>query len=242
MTMVLLVVLALAGAPGGVEAAEIEAVLARMEAAYAAVHSYTARFIREERIGDVLRPREEGLLKFQRPGRLYLRWIAGPPRGREILFVEGRDDERILVHEPAGLGRLFTIAMPPDSPRVFRESRHPITDVGVGPLLGLIAGNARRALRHGDLTVVMGPGPEGAGRRVELVLPREPAKGYYCYRALVSVDGATGLPVEATIFDWDDRQVAFYAYRDLKVNVDFTARDFDAGNPEYAFPRWRLKW
>ena len=98
MTMVLLVVLALAGAPGGVEAAEIEAVLARMEAAYAAVHGYTAHVIREERIGDVLRPREEALLKFQRPGRLYLRWIAGPPRGREILFVEGRDDERILVH------------------------------------------------------------------------------------------------------------------------------------------------
>lgn len=232
-------------APTVTEALDTGAVLDRMEANYATVQSYTARFIREERVGDVLRPREEALLKFQRPGRLYLRWISGPPRGREILFVEGRDDDRILVHEPEGLARVFTIVMAPGSPRVLRESRHPITDVGLGRLIELIAGNARRALNRGELTVVdrgTSNESERRERRLELVLPRDPGKGYYCYRALVTVDDASGLPVETTIFDWDDRLVASYAYRDLRLNVVLTALDFDARNPEYGFPHWRLRW
>ncbi len=238
-----LVVLALSVASPA-SAGETEAVLARMEAAYAAVQSYTARFIREERIGDVLRPREEALVKFQRPGQVYLRWIAGSPKGREILYVDGRDDDKILVHEPSGLARLFTIVMAPDSPRVLKESRHPITDVGIGRLVELIVGNARRGLQRGELAVVDHGRVEAAGRAerlVELVLPRDPGKGYYCYRAQVSIDRATGLVVGALIFDWDDRLVASYAYRDLEVNVNLTAHDFDPGNPEYAFPRWRLR-
>lgn len=226
-------------------ALDIGAVLERMEGAYAAVHSYTARFVREERIGGSLRPREEALIKFRRPGHVYLRWIAGPPKGREILFVEGRDDDNVLIHEPAGLARLFTVVMAPDSSRVLRDSRHPITDLGLGPLVELIVRNARRALRENELAVVdrgMVDEQGRAERRLELVLPRDPAKGYYCRRALISVDRFTGLPTEVRIFDWDDRFVASYAYRDLRLGAELTALDFNPDNPEYGFPRWRLRW
>lgn len=223
---------------------EIGALLDRMEAAYANVESYTARFIREERVQGVLRPREEALLKFQRPGRIYLRWIGGPPQGREILFVEGRDDGKVLVHEPGGWARLFTVVIAPDSSRVLKESRHAITDVGIGPLVALITGNARRALQRGELSVVDRT-TQGAGsveRGLELAFPREPSAGYYAHRAVVSVDQGTGLPVEVRIFDANDRLLAFYAYRDLTLNVKLTAIDFDPINPAYGFPRWRLRW
>src|SRR5712692_5185394 len=50
-----------------------------MGPAYASVQSYTARFVRQEVVNGSLRPREEALLKFQRPGLIYLRWVAGPP-------------------------------------------------------------------------------------------------------------------------------------------------------------------
>jgi hypothetical protein len=101
-------------------AAEIPPMLQGMAAAYARIQAYTARFIREERVAGALRPREEALLKFQRPGRLYLKWIGGPPKGREILFVEGRDDDKILVHEPGPFSGLFTVLMAPHSPWVGR--------------------------------------------------------------------------------------------------------------------------
>src|SRR5437899_11361393 len=39
-----------------------------MEAAYARVEGYTARFVRQEVVDGALRPREEAILKFRRPG------------------------------------------------------------------------------------------------------------------------------------------------------------------------------
>lgn len=216
-----------------------------MEAAYARVQGYTARFVRQEVVGDALREREEALLKFQRPGRIYLRWIAGSTAGREILFVPGRNDNRMLVREPGFFTGLATIVMAPDSARVLEESRHPVTDIGIGRLIDLILDNARRASAAGDLTVRdqgTAMGPDGPERRVEAVLPRERGKGYYCYRLALAISTGSGLPVRAVIYDWNDRMVADYAYRELRLNPGLTGADFDATNSEYGFPRWQLAW
>src|SRR2546430_10415929 len=55
-----------------------------------------------------------------------------------------------------------------------------------------------------------------------------------------SISADSGLPVRATVYDWDDRVVADYAYRELRLNPPLTRADFDAANPEYGFPAWRL--
>lgn len=225
--------------------ADVGALLDGMPAAYARVDGYTSRFVRQERIGGDLHPREEALLKYLRPGRMYLRWVAGPPTGRELLFVEGRDAGQVLVHERGAFAGLFTLMLAPDSPWVLRRSRHPVTDLGLGRLIDLIADNVRRARGRGELTVLDGGlGREGdrLTQRLELRLPRDPGRGYYCYRASLAVDRAWGLPVAATIYDWDDRMVAEYAYLDLRLNAALTPIDFDTANPEYGFPRWRLRW
>lgn len=217
------------------------ALVEQMERAYAPVASYTARFVRQERIGGELRPREEVLLKWQRPGRIYMRWVAGPPKGREILFVPGRDDDNVLIREPGMLTRLFTVATAPGSADVMKQSRHPITDVGVGHLIALIGETVRRAVRRGELTVIEHEADVPAGKRVvEVRLPRDPRQGYYGYRAIVTVDGATRLPVAVAVHDWEDRLVERYEYRDLVLNAPLTAADFDPANPAYGFPGWRV--
>ncbi len=240
----LLLAAAAVGFASPAAAQDLPSLLAGMETAYAQVSGYTARFVRQEMIDGRLRPREEAILKYQRPGRIYLRWIAGPAKGREILFVDGRDDDRILVHQPGIVSGLFTATMAPDSERVLRESRHPVTDVGIGRLIDLIVGNARRALGRAELAIEDGGVVEALGRRerrLELRLPPDAGRGYYCYRALISVDLEWSLPVAATIFDWSGRVVEDYAYRDLRLNAELTALDFDPANPEYRFPRWRLR-
>jgi len=217
--------------------------LAGMATAYAGVESYTARFVRQEMVDGILKPREEVLLKFRRPGLLYLRWVAGPPAGREILFVPDRNDSRMLVREPGLLASLATIVMAPDSPRVLEESRHAVTDIGIGRLIALILDNARRASAAGELGVRdlgVVTVPDGSGRRVEVVLPRQREKAYYCSRLDLIVATGSGLPVRATIYDWDDRMVADYTYLDLKLNPELTAKDFDPANPEYKFPTWKI--
>jgi hypothetical protein len=229
-------------AVGGADAGAV-AILEAMEPAYARVSAYTARFIRQELVGDRLRPREEALLKFQRPQRFYLRWIAGPAAGREMLYPADAAG-RVLVHEPGLLTRLFTAVLEPDSAHVLRESRHPVTDIGIGRLVTLILDNARRAVREGRLDIVeRGVSADGGRRerRMELVFPSAPEAPYYAHRALVGVDVDMQLPVTATIFDGQGRMIEDYAYRDVRLNPPLTALDFDAANPEYRFPQWRVR-
>jgi len=231
------------GLLGPAAAEDPTALLLGMEAAYARVERYTARFVRQEVVEGVLRPREEALLKWERPGLLYLRWIAGPPAGREILFVPGRNDDRMLVREPGLLTRFATIVMAPDSPRVLEESRHPVTDIGVGRLIDLVLKNVHRAARAGELTVRdhgVSRGPEGLERRLEALFPREPERGYAGRRLVLTLAADSGLLVRAMVHDRDGRMLGDYAYRELRLNPSLTAADFDAANPAYGFPRWRV--
>jgi hypothetical protein len=241
-TILIALVLTLAPAVS-VRAAEPLALLEPMATAYARVQRYTARFVRQEVVDGALRPREEALLKWERPGRIYLRWTAGRPAGREILFVPGQNGGRMLVREPGLLASLATIVMAPDSPRVLEESRHPVTDIGIGRLIDLILDNARRAAAAGELTtrdLSSAVGPEGAGLRVEIVLPASADRGYYCRRLALAIGESSGLPVRAVVYDWADRMVAEYAYLDLKLDPSLAARDFDPTNPDYGFPRWKI--
>jgi hypothetical protein len=229
-------------AVGGADAGAV-AVLEAMEPAYARVSAYTARFIRQELVGDRLRPREEALLKFQRPLRFYLRWVAGPPAGREMLYP-GDADGRVLVREPGLLTRHFSAVLEPDGAHVLRESRHPATNIGIGRLVTMILDNTRRALRDGQLDIVeRGLSADGGRpeRRLELVFPRLPEARYYAHRAVIGIDVDTQLPVAATMFDGQGRMIEDYAYRDLRLNPPLTALDFDAANPEYRFPSWRVR-
>ncbi len=232
----MLAALLMPGAPAAAQ--DALSLLFGMETAYARVTEYTARFLRQEIVGGVLRPREEALLKYQRPGRIYLHWISGPPRGREILFVKGRDDDQMLVREPGMLSVLFTIVMAPDHPRVLQESRYPVTDVGIGRLIELVLENARHARASGGLSVLGGNVAGDGECRIEVVFPRERSDRYCCSRVALQVDVGSGLPVGVTIYDWESRSVAEYGYRDLRVNPGFTASDFDPN--EYGFPRPRL--
>jgi hypothetical protein len=216
---------------------ELSVLLATMEAAYAGVTDYTARFIRREVVAGHQRSAEEALLKFQRPGRIYLRWTAGAPRGREIIFVPGRDGDRALVHEPGLISGRFTVLMAPDHRRILAESSHPITDVGLGRLIELIASNVRRGMARGDVQLI-DHGDGGHRRRIELSFPRDPSLGYYCRRFLATL--RNGLPITATVYDVDDRLVAEYAYHDLRLNPGLTETDFDPANPAYNFPGLRL--
>src|SRR2546425_12925576 len=115
------VVLGLLSRAAGEEPAQF---LFGMEAAYARVHGYTARFVRQEVVDGELRPREEAFLKFRRPGLIYLRWVAGPPGGRQILFVPAKNHDRVVVRYPGLFTSLAPLLIAPHDPRVLRESRH----------------------------------------------------------------------------------------------------------------------
>jgi hypothetical protein len=217
--------------------------LERAERRYADVNDYTAILLRRERIGGTLRPQETILLKFQIPYKVYMKWLEGRGKGREGLYVAGAHDGRFLVHEPRGIRSLVTAALDPSDSRVLEESRHPVTDVGIGRLLEIIGENTRRGAREGVLRLVdRGVAVVGGQwvQQVEGILPRNPRAGYYCYRVLLSFDEENHLPIRVVVYDWRNRVAEDYTYTQLRLNPGLSDQDFDPDNPDYDLAGWRI--
>jgi outer membrane lipoprotein-sorting protein len=244
--MLLLLLLLVGGLTSPAESSpDVLRILDDMRDAYSNIRDYTVRLVKRERIGGRLRNPEELLLKFREPGQIYMRWVGRERSGREIIFVMGRDQDRALIHEPKFPKSLVTILVAPDSPLVLQESRHPITDVGLGRLIELLTIHARRAATRGELETrecppvkSSSPGSAKAQRQIELITPKA-ATGYAAHRVVVTIDPITRLPVAADIFGPGDALLESYAYSDLVVNTGLTDLDFDPTNPQYTFPETR---
>jgi outer membrane lipoprotein-sorting protein len=210
--------------------------LQETEAALAKVDNYTAVFHRIERVNGKLIPEETTFLKFKRPFKVYMRWIK-PFEGQESLYVQGTNRNKIRAHG-TGFASLVTVNLNPTNKLAMENSRHPITDAGLENLVKKIGSNLRRGLRAGELTSLDHGEQTVYGRKtreLEGVLPKDPAKGYYCYRCIVNLDVETKMPIKTQIFNWDDQLIESYGYENLGLNPGLTNKDFDPKNPEYHF-------
>lgn len=206
------------------------------EEALAKIDNYTAIFHRIERVNGKLVPEEITFLKFKRPFKVYMRWI-NPYDGQESLYVEGANNNKIRAHG-TGLTKLITVNLNPTGSMAMENSRHPITDAGLENLVKLIGSNLRRGLRAGELTSKDHGEQTVYGRKTlefEGILPKDPSKGYYCYRCIVNLDVETKMPIKTRIFDWEDQLVECYGYEHLILNPGLSDKDFDPKNPEYHF-------
>lgn len=218
------------------ESFDPEAWLRRAEQRLAKAESYVAVFHKQERIRGNLTQMETTLFKFKKPYKVYMKWIKEPYRGRESLYVEGCNNNLIKVHECGFLG--LELDLDPRGPLVMKGSRHPITDSGIENVVNLIGRELRRGIRKGEISIRKQGEETIYGRdtrQIEIVFPGVPARGYYCYRAVINIDTENELPIRIQIFDWEDRLVENYGYEAVALNAGLTDADFDPRNPAYGF-------
>jgi outer membrane lipoprotein-sorting protein len=209
---------------------EAESILAQVE-------SYTAIFHKQERVKGWLKTKEMVHLKFKKPFKVYMKWIEDPGKGREILYIDGWNNNRILLRDPGFMG-VVIMNLRPQGPIAMKGSRHPITEVGLGHLVKMFRDNIRRGLWSGELECRRGKEGRVYGRRIqslELIFPKESRNGYYCYRSVVSLDIEKRVPIRVQVFDWEDRLIEDYGYEDLTLNAGLSDAEFDPKNPEYRF-------
>ena len=215
----------------------------QMPAAYLGVKDYIAVFTRSEVLRGKQRPEETIALKFREPLQVYMKWLSESGKDREAIFVKGRDGDKVLVHEPGWISGHFTVLLPPDGPTIMGRSRHPFHDIGIGRVIELITSTFEKANQAGDLEVRdLGSAKEDgrALRVIEGVLPKDPAKKYYCYRAIVTIDEELKLPVRVKVYDWNDKLIENYGYKNIQINPGLTDQDFIPENPNYSFPTTRI--
>jgi hypothetical protein len=205
--------------------------LSEAGAALGRVESYTAIFHKQERVDGKLLPEETIYLKFRRPRMIHMRWVRKPFAGREALYVEGRNDNRLRVRESGLLG-LIPINLDPRGGLAMKGNRHSIVETGIELLIERVGDNVRRGQAAAELEVRSGGEELVYGRRtvlIEGVFPKSGAARYYCHRAALHFDIEKKVPIQVAIYDWDDVLVERYGYEELVLNAGLAEADFAIG-------------
>jgi len=233
----LLLLAAVASQARATDTPDPEAWLKEAEAAYDRVTSYTAIFHKQQRVAGTLRPDETIFIKYKKPFSLYLRWIKAPYKGSELLYVEGWNGNRIRAHR-GGILRFVTRNLDPRDPELMEGNLRPVTSMGIGFLVDIVAANIRKAIKVRELTFSERGEETVYGRKtqvLEVVFPRESAKDYDGCRYVINQDVESKILVRIKTYERNEQLVENYGYESLDLGATLAASDFDPKNPEYHF-------
>src|SRR5208283_2933215 len=161
------------GAPsvGAFDPREMLTLLDKMDSSYSRVNDYVGVFHKQERICGKLNEGESALFKFQKPFKVYMKFIDGPSTGTEALYAEGSYENKLLVRQPGILG-FMTYSLDPRGSLAMSHNRHPVTEVGFGFLLAEFRRNIEPAIRSGELEIMRLSDETCNGRPATLVEAR----------------------------------------------------------------------
>jgi hypothetical protein len=194
---------------------------------------YTLTIRSQERVGGKLLPEATMLVKFKRPFCLYLKNLTGKHVNREIIYVKGRYNNKMIV-SPGGIFGGLTARISPDSVLTKRESRHTITEAGLPNIMermiSILQEDGKTAACRPTVTC---PG-DGYCSSKKVVRIRI-VNSSYAPKTELALDAQTLYPAEIVSYDTDGSLLESYRYQDMKANVGLTDTDFDPENPAYHF-------
>ena len=215
---------------------------------FASVRDYTAIFVKQERINGNLLPACYLQAKFrQRPFSVYFKWMQ-PSTGREALYVEGMNSNKILSHT-TGFAKVLTgtIKVDPDSSLARKENRHSIREAGIGNMLNRLITGWEFDRRYNETEVQISNVTINQ-RPCYLIttLHPYPDTGKFMYHTLkVYVDKELAVPIRLEGYAYGKQPgrtpgplLECYTYLNLRLNAGLTDADFSPRNREYAFNRF----
>lgn len=185
--------------------------------AYEAIRDYTSLFIKQELSEGKLDPPEEIFLKFEKPFKIYMKWLNNPKKGLEVHYERGKHDGKLAIHKPGFLtGLAGVIFLEQDSPWVRKGSEtYNIEDAGIGTFLDdfskavLVAGKTGSLMAHQN--------PSGVWDVTFNVAEEDDT--FFAKRCVVTFNESSKLPVQMELFNWEGQTTGIYDYKDLKLNV-----------------------
>lgn len=211
--------------------------LEQCEKKFATVEDYTAIVVKYQRVEGRPSQPETIFMKFKKPFSIYLKWVKDPDAGREVIYVDGKNNNKITV-QPGGFLKTITptLYLDPTHPSVLKGNLKPITQAGMGQAIQTVLRLCRKAAKAGDLILLSKGKINFEGRNVYVVERRLPeGKGYPNAHAILYIDEKFLLPVYFASYDKNNQLLEKYITRSLKLNVGLTDKDFDPANPEYDF-------
>ncbi|MDR3621641.1 MAG: DUF1571 domain-containing protein [Paludisphaera borealis] len=221
--------------------------MAECQARFDKVKDYTCTFYKRERIDGKLGVLHVLNMKVRNePRSVYLKFDQ-PHRGREAIYVEGRNKGRVLAHD-VGLNKFLagTLELEPRSTRAMQDCRHPITEAGIGSLIRTVSDRWTAELKNSESVVLFDADMRIGSARCLLIEAIHPDRGpdYVFHKVRLFIDSELGFPIRFEGYDWPKEEggeaelMEEYAYDDVKLNVGLVDRDFDTSNRLYSFGRF----
>ncbi len=220
------------------------------------VTDYTAVIVKRERVGDQVGEHEYMFAKVRNrkvqngkiavPFSVYLMFLKpSAVKGREVLYVENKNDGKITAHEGGMKRMLGTHSFEPTSWIAMQGQRYPITELGLEVLLAKLIERGERDKSHGECQVSFTPGAKVSNRSctvLQVVHPQQ-APHFDYHIAQIFIDDEYQLPVRYAAYLWpktpggEPEILEEYTYQNLKLNVGLTDEDFNVNNANYNFAR-----
>ena len=218
---------------------EASELLAKAKDSYAKLQDYTAEIHKQVHIHGELEKDEQTLIKFQKPFKVYLKWLKGKNDGAELLYVEGQNDNKLIVHKKIVFGIKKTLELDPEGFWMKKFSKRSIKDVGFVGIISMSCKEFAEARKNNDIMAVSCSTEEVNGRLTHKVAfavsPHGRHNGYQCRSAEEYFDAESFMPVKAIFWLWEDDEVESFTFNDVKLNVGLSDKDFDRENEAYHF-------
>jgi hypothetical protein len=217
---------------------------------------YTATFVKQEKLdgGDLQELQSIEFKLRHKPFSVYMKWIEGGDVGRELLFVDGQYDEKMLVRLGGIKQKLPLMKLDPTGTLAMAESRHPATEAGLLQLAESILKYRKRDLTlKGGVRWEMHADQKFMGRACDCwIVEYDSPEIEPVYRKSISyIDRELSLPVCVRNFGWPEKGadtadavaldeatlIEYYGYTDIKIEDRLPDIAFDKTNTDYKFRR-----
>jgi outer membrane lipoprotein-sorting protein len=189
-------------------------------ARYATVHDYTCLYEKQERAID------HGALQtirmsFRKPLDVRLDWLDDAGKVDQVaVYRQGYNDGKVIVKRRGLVGSIAgIIRLDPQSTMALQDSRHPITQVGLGHLIDRVAQDLRKE-RVTSQPLVEETIDGRACDRLQFDAPAGTAlfgiEG--ARRAVVWIDPVVTLPIKVEILDSAGGMIERHRFRDARLN------------------------
>lgn len=207
------------------------------------VKDYSALFTKREMLNGRLLSQSMELKIREKPFSVYLKFLE-PHAGREVIYVEGANQGKFLVHEEGVRALAGTVALSPTSADAMAENKYPVTRLGMRKLVDAIIDQWEEAAKvdHDNKVKFFPKAKLGDVQCTAIeVSHAEPQPEFKFKLTRLFIDKDSKLPVRVEQYGWptqagqDPPLVEEYTYSKVKVNVGLTDEDFSTKNPKYRF-------
>ena len=171
------------------------------------IKDYTCTMIKRERINGQLNEPEYMFVKIRhQPFSVYLYFLR-PDRakGREVIYVEGRNEGKMLAHEGSGLkSRFGTVSLVPTSALAMDGNKYPITQIGTKNLVKRLLEVGNQDIKYAECEVQYRKNAKVNDRVCTIIEVTHPVprRNFLFHKALIYVDDELNVPIRYEAYMW----------------------------------------